>query len=89
VPELMYLMTFILSLVLCFAVGVMLIYHLYGISHGETSVEAQDHDEYRRKARGRGEVRPTPDPLELTFIPIYRNSSTHTTSARYTTLPCS
>ncbi|KAF9479632.1 zf-DHHC-domain-containing protein [Pholiota conissans] len=55
VPEIMFAMIFILSVVLCFAVGVMLGYHLYNISWGETSVEAQDHEEYRRKAKIRNE----------------------------------
>ena len=50
-------MVYILSIVLCFAVGVMLAYHLYGISWGETSVEGQDHEEYRMKAKNRNEVR--------------------------------
>jgi palmitoyltransferase len=53
----MFAMIYILSIVLCFAVGVMLAYHLYGISWGETSVEGQDHEEYRRKAKERNEVR--------------------------------
>jgi len=52
----MFAMVYILSLVLCFAVGVMLVYHLYGVTYGETSVEAQDHEEYRKKARQRNEV---------------------------------
>jgi len=56
VPESMFAMVYILSLVLCFAVGVMLVYHLYGVTYGETSVEAQDHEEYRKKARQRNEV---------------------------------
>lgn len=56
VPEIMFAMIYILSIVLCFAVGVMLSYHLYGISWSETTVEAQDHDEYRKKAKARNEV---------------------------------
>lgn len=56
VPEVMYAMIYILSVVLCLAVGVMLAYHLWGITSGETSVEAQDHEEYRRKAKARGET---------------------------------
>ena len=52
----MYAMIYILSVVLCLAVGVMLAYHIWSITSGETSVEAQDHEEYRRKARERGEV---------------------------------
>lgn len=56
VPEFMFAMVYILSAVLCFAVGVMLTFHLYGISYGETSVEAQDHEVYRRHAKERNEV---------------------------------
>ena len=32
-------------------------YHLYMVANGETSVESQDHEQYRRVARDRGEVR--------------------------------
>lgn len=56
VPEFLFAMIYILSVVLCFAVGVMLMYHLYGIAYGETSVEAQDHEVYRRQAKKRSEV---------------------------------
>jgi palmitoyltransferase len=49
-------MVYILSAVLCFAVGVMLAYHLYEISYGETSVEAHDNEVYRRHAKERNEV---------------------------------
>ncbi|KDR68556.1 hypothetical protein GALMADRAFT_78342 [Galerina marginata CBS 339.88] len=55
VPEIMFAMMFILCIVLCFAVAVMLSYHLYGVSWAETSVEAQDHEEYRKKAKERNE----------------------------------
>ncbi|KAF8910477.1 DHHC palmitoyltransferase-domain-containing protein [Gymnopilus junonius] len=55
VPEVMFAMIFILSAVIWFAVGIMLSYHLYGVSRGETSVEAQDHEEYRKKAKERNE----------------------------------
>ncbi|KAF9559286.1 zf-DHHC-domain-containing protein [Agrocybe pediades] len=55
VPEIMFAMIYILCIVLCFAVGVMLTYHLYGVSWGETTVEAQDHEEYRKKAKSRHE----------------------------------
>lgn len=34
----------------------MLVYHLYGVIYGETSVEAQDNEEYRRRAGRRSEV---------------------------------
>ncbi|KAF8072281.1 DHHC palmitoyltransferase-domain-containing protein [Lyophyllum atratum] len=56
VPEIAYIITYLLSLVLFLAVGIMLSYHMYSISWGETSVEGQDHDVYRRKAKARGEV---------------------------------
>lgn len=52
----MYIMIYILSVVLCLAVGIMLSYHLYQVSNGETSVEGQDHDIYRKRAKSRGEV---------------------------------
>jgi len=51
----MFAMVYILSVVLCFAVGVMLTYHLCGVIYGETSVEAQDHEQYRRQAKQRNE----------------------------------
>jgi len=70
----MYAMIYILSIVLCFAVGVMLAYHLYGISWGETSVEGQDHEEYRMKAKNRNEVRIFKQTvgLILNFFPAIR-----------------
>lgn len=49
-------MIYILSIVLFLAVGIMGGYHLYSTAHGETSVEAQDHDIYRNRAKERGEV---------------------------------
>ena len=52
----MFAMVYILSVVLCFAVSVMLTFHLYGIVNGETSVEVQDHEVYRRHAKERNEV---------------------------------
>ena len=48
-------MMYILCIVLCFAVGVMLSWHMYGVMWGETSVEAQDHEQYRRRAKERDE----------------------------------
>jgi len=55
VPSLAYILEYILSAVLCLAVGVMLMFHLWTISHGETSVESQDNDVYGRIAKSRGE----------------------------------
>ncbi|KAG5645107.1 hypothetical protein DXG03_006921 [Asterophora parasitica] len=56
VPEFAYVITYLLSVVLFLAVGIMLSYHLYNIAWAETSVEAQDHDVYRKKAKSRAEV---------------------------------
>ena len=50
-------MTWVLSAVMCLAVGTMLAWHLWSVAQGETSVEGHDHDVYRRVARERGEVR--------------------------------
>lgn len=51
------MISYLLSVVICIAVLIMLLWHLWGIAHGETSVEAQDHAVYRKIAKGRGEVR--------------------------------
>jgi len=56
VPKIMYAMIYILSVVLCLAVGAMLAYHLWGITSGATLVESEDHEEYCRKYKERGEV---------------------------------
>ena len=56
VPEVIFIMIYILSVVLCLAVGIMLSYHLWGIACGETSVESQDHEIYRKRAKSRQEV---------------------------------
>ncbi|THU81139.1 hypothetical protein K435DRAFT_694164, partial [Dendrothele bispora CBS 962.96] len=56
-----YPLTFILSCVLCFAIGIMLIVALWSVMKGETSVEAQDHEIYKKVALSRGE----------TFINLY------------------
>lgn len=56
VPEIVFAMIYILSVVLCLAVGIMLLYHIWEISNGETSVESQDHELYRRRAKARREV---------------------------------
>lgn len=49
-------MSYMLSIVLCLAVFIMLLWHIWGIAKGETSVEAQDHEIYRKIAKDRGEV---------------------------------
>lgn len=56
VPEVWYILIYLLSVVLCLAVGIMLSYHLWGIASGETSVESQDHEIYRSRAKSRGET---------------------------------
>ncbi len=55
-PPLAFLLSFILAAVMCMAVSAMASYHIYMIANGETSVESQDHEQYRRVARDRGEV---------------------------------
>ncbi|KAF9533983.1 DHHC palmitoyltransferase-domain-containing protein [Crepidotus variabilis] len=54
-PEILFSLVYILAMVMCFAVGVMFAWHMYGITSGETSVELQDHDTYRQKAKERKE----------------------------------
>lgn len=56
----MFTLIYILSGVLCFAVGVMLAWHLWSIMSGETSVESHDHEVYRKVAKERGQVCFTP-----------------------------
>jgi len=56
VPMLIYILMYILSAVLCLAVGIMLSYHLWTVASGETSVESQDHDVYRDVAKSRGDT---------------------------------
>ncbi|KIJ60372.1 glycosyltransferase family 2 protein [Hydnomerulius pinastri MD-312] len=55
-PQLCFILTYMLSVVLCIAVAIMLLWHLWGITRGETSVEAQDHGVYRKVAEGRGDT---------------------------------
>jgi hypothetical protein len=54
IPPVHFAITYILCLVMCFAVGIMLAWHLFAISVGETAVEGHDHDAYRRIAKERG-----------------------------------
>ena len=53
----MFTLIYILACVLGFAVGIMVSWHLYGVSIGETSVESHDHEVYRQYAKERGTVR--------------------------------
>lgn len=55
-PQLFFVMSYLLSVVMCIAVLSMLLWHLWGVARGETSVEAQDHAVYRKIAKTRGEV---------------------------------
>ncbi|KAF5334711.1 hypothetical protein D9758_017357 [Tetrapyrgos nigripes] len=55
-PPILFILSFILSAVLSFAVGVMLIVALWAVMRGETSVEAQDNEVYRKVALSRGEM---------------------------------
>ncbi|KZT00941.1 zf-DHHC-domain-containing protein [Laetiporus sulphureus 93-53] len=55
-PPIAFVITFILSAILFFAVTIMTAWHLYGIACGETSVEAADNEMYRTMAKGRGET---------------------------------
>ncbi|KAK7682474.1 hypothetical protein QCA50_014274 [Cerrena zonata] len=54
-PQMMFLLTYILAAVLCFAVTVMGAWHIWSVASGETSVEAHDHEHYRKIAKHRGE----------------------------------
>ena len=56
VSEMVFTLIYVLNVVICFAVGVMLTYHLYEIAYGETGMEAQDNEVYRRQAKDRNEV---------------------------------
>ncbi|KAF9001502.1 DHHC palmitoyltransferase-domain-containing protein [Cyathus striatus] len=55
-PEILFAMVYILALVMCFAVGVMVAYHIWSVSNGETAVEAQDFEVYRNRAKARDEA---------------------------------
>lgn len=61
--QLPFIVTYILSIVLCLAVGIMLMWHLWSVCKGETSVEGLDHDVYRNVAKQRGDV--SLSPLDL------------------------
>ncbi|EIW57164.1 zf-DHHC-domain-containing protein [Trametes versicolor FP-101664 SS1] len=55
-PPMMFMMIYILAVVLCLAVSAMAGWHLYMVASGETSVETQDHEQYRKIAGQRGET---------------------------------
>lgn len=56
-PEVVFITEFALACVIGFAILIMFGWHLWSVGRGETSVEAQDNDQYRRIARSRGKVR--------------------------------
>ena len=56
-PEFVYVTEFALSCVIGFAILIMFGWHLWSVGQGETSVEVQDNDQYRKIARSRGQVR--------------------------------
>jgi palmitoyltransferase len=53
-PPWVFVLVYLLSSALCFAVAIMLSFHLLGISRAETSVESHDFPMYHAKARERG-----------------------------------
>jgi len=55
-PQLCFILIYILSIVLCLAVAIMLLWHLWSVCKGETSVEGQDHEVYRDVAKQRGDT---------------------------------
>ncbi|KAI9061189.1 zf-DHHC-domain-containing protein [Trametes sanguinea] len=55
-PPMAFLLTYILAVVLFLAVSAMAGWHLYMVASGETSVETQDHEQYRKVAAQRGET---------------------------------
>jgi palmitoyltransferase len=57
VPQVAFLLIYILAGVIGLALVFMAGWHVWSVSTGETSVESQDHEVYRRMAKGRGEVR--------------------------------
>ncbi|KAJ7759461.1 hypothetical protein DFH07DRAFT_1023886 [Mycena maculata] len=55
VPQIAFVLEYILAVVMFLAVGIMCSYHLWTIAHGETTVESHDHEVYRRIAKSRDE----------------------------------
>ncbi|KAI0925493.1 hypothetical protein AcV5_008215 [Taiwanofungus camphoratus] len=55
-PPMVFLLTYILAIVMCFAVSIMSAWHIWSVACGETSVESQDHEYYRKRAQARGET---------------------------------
>lgn len=55
-PQVVFILIYVLCFVLWLAVSIMLTWHLWGVVKAETSVEGQDHDIYRNVAKQRGDV---------------------------------
>ncbi|KAI0304530.1 DHHC palmitoyltransferase-domain-containing protein [Multifurca ochricompacta] len=55
ISPIVFTIIYFLCLVMCLAIGTMLAWHIWGVSVGETAVESQDHEHYRRVALSRGE----------------------------------
>ena len=53
-----FTLVYFLCVVVCLAIATMLVWHLWGVSVGETAVESQDHEHYHKIATSRGEVCP-------------------------------
>ena len=51
-----FLLEYMLAIVICLAVTIMGGYHMWGVANAETTVESQDHEQYRKIARSRGDV---------------------------------
>ncbi len=49
-------MIYLVSIVMCLAIGTMLAWQLWSVAVGETAVENYDHEHYRKVASSRGEV---------------------------------
>ncbi|KAJ7253530.1 DHHC palmitoyltransferase-domain-containing protein [Mycena rebaudengoi] len=56
VPQIAFILIYILAIVMSLAVGIMCSYHLWTIANGETTVESQDHEIYRKIAKSRNET---------------------------------
>jgi len=55
VPAFAFALLYMLAVVMCFAVGVMLSWHVWSVCRAETSVESHDYGVYRKLAKDRGQ----------------------------------
>ncbi|KAF7291325.1 Palmitoyltransferase [Mycena indigotica] len=56
IPSTIFLLIYILAAVMSLAVGIMVGFHLRTVANGETTVESQDNDVYRKMAKSRAEA---------------------------------